>query len=61
MCEFFKDTFLYRTPFYSNRLCVFWKSGGNFSLEQLTNPMLAGNNFTENFTTGAPVGFSQNV
>ena len=29
---------------------VFWKSGENFNLKELTNPMLAGDNFMENFT-----------
>ena len=29
---------------------VFWKSGENFNLKELTNPMLPGDNFMENFT-----------
>ena len=62
--KFLKTLFLrtlYKTPFYSNYLCVFWKSGEDFSPEQLTNRMLAGNNFTENFNTYVLVGFLQNV
>ena len=31
----FKNTFFYRTPFYSDCFCVFWKSGESFSLQQL--------------------------
>ena len=40
---------------------MFWKSKENFSPEQLTNPVLAGNNFTKNFTLDVPVGIFQNV
>ena len=29
---------------------VFWKSGENFNLEELTNLILVGYNFTENFS-----------
>ena len=28
---------------------AFWKSGENFNLEELINPMLVGYTFTENF------------
>ena len=40
---------------------VFWKSEENFNPKQLANLMLAGNNFTENFTADVPVGIFQNV
>ena len=52
----FQEHFFYRTPFYSDCFCVFWKSKENYSPEQLTNPILAGNSFTKNFTTD----FSEN-
>ena len=35
ICKIFKNTFFYRTPFYSGCFCVFWKSGENFSPQQL--------------------------
>ena len=35
---------------------VLWKSGENFHLEELINPMLVGYNFTENFTVDAAEG-----
>ena len=35
ICEIFKNTFFKRTPFYGDCFCVFWKSGKNFSLQQL--------------------------
>ena len=35
ICKIFKNTFFYRTPFYSDCFCVFWKSGENFSPQQL--------------------------
>ena len=57
----FQEYFFYRTPFYSDCFCVFWKFRENFSPEQLANPMLGGNNFTENFTTDFPVRILQNV
>ena len=34
ICKIFKNTFFYRTPFYSDCFCVFWKSGENFSPQQ---------------------------
>ena len=40
---------------------VFWKSGENFNLEELINPMLAGYNFTENITVDVALGVFQNV
>ena len=40
---------------------VFWKSGENFNLEELTSPMLLGYNFTENFTVDAVLGIFRNV
>ena len=52
----FQELSFYRTPFYSDYFCVFWKSKENYSPEQLTNPTLGGNSFTENFTTD----FSEN-
>ena len=39
---------------------VFWKSGENFNLEELTNPMLVGCNFPDNFTVDVAMGISQN-
>ena len=42
-----------RSPLESS--FVFWKSGENFNLEELINPMLAGYNFTENFTVDVAV------
>ena len=48
-----------RTPLES--FSVFWKSGENFNLEQLTNHMLARNNFTENFNADVPVEIFRNV
>ena len=38
-----------------------WKSGENFNLEELTNSMLVGYNFTENFTVDVAVGIFRNV
>ena len=38
----FQEHCFYKTLFYSDYFCVFWKSGKTFSPEQLTNPMLAG-------------------
>ena len=55
--KFLITLFFYRAPFYSDCFCLFWKSGENFISEQLTNPMLAGNNFTENFPADVPVGW----
>ena len=43
----------------NNYFCVFWKSGENFDLEELINPMLAGYNFTENFIVEIAVGISE--
>ena len=40
---------------------VFWKSGETFNLEELINPMLAGYNFTENFTVHVAVVIFRNV
>ena len=40
---------------------VFWKYGENFKPKQLTKLMLAGDNFTENFTADVPLGIFQNV
>ena len=40
---------------------VFWKSGKNFNPKQLTNLMLADDNFTENITADVPVGIFQNI
>ena len=40
---------------------VFWKSGENFDLEELTSPMLVDCNFTENFTVDIAVGIFRNV
>ena len=40
---------------------MFWKSGENFNLEELTNPKLIGYNITENFTVDFAVGFFRNV
>ena len=40
---------------------VFSKSGENFNPKQLTNLMLADDNFTENFIEDVPVGIFQNV
>ena len=34
-CKIFKNTFFNRTLCYSDCFCVFWKSGENFSLQQL--------------------------
>ena len=59
--KFLRILFFYKIPFYSDSFCVFWKSGESFSLEQFTNPTLAGNNFIENFTSEVPVGIFQNV
>ena len=43
------------------RSSLFWKSGENVNPKQLKNPMLADNNFTENFAADVPVGIFQNV
>ena len=59
--KFLRTLFFYKIPFYSDSFCMFWKSGESFSPEQFTNPMLAGNNFIENFTAEVPVGIFQNV
>ena len=40
---------------------VFWKSGENFSLAELINPMLVDYNFIENFTVDVAVGIFRNV
>ena len=38
---------------------VFWKSGENFNLEELTNPMFLGYNFTDNLLLTLLWGFSE--
>ena len=43
------------------RSSLFRKSGENFNPKQLKNPMLADNNFTENFAADVPMGIFQNV
>ena len=48
-----------RSPLESSS--VFWKSGENFDLEELTIPMLVGYNFTENFTVEVAMGIFRNV
>ena len=48
-----------RTPV--ENFSVFWKSGENFNPEELRNHMLAGNNFTENFSADVSVEFFWNV
>ena len=40
---------------------VFCKSGENFNLEELINPMLVGCSSTESFTEDAAVGTFRNV
>ena len=40
---------------------VFWKSGENFNLEELINPMLVGYKFTENCTVDVAVRIFWNV
>ena len=40
---------------------MFWKSGENFNMKQLTNLMLVGYNFTENFTVDLAMGILQYV
>ena len=40
---------------------MFWKSEENFNLEELTNPMLVGDNFTEIFTAEVAMGIFRNV
>ena len=52
-----QSNYFCRTPLESSS--VFWKSGENFNLEELTNPMLVGNTFTENFTAGIAVELSE--
>ena len=47
------------TPLESSS--VLWKSRENFNPKQLTNLVLADNNFIENFTADVPVGIFQNV
>ena len=42
-------------------LLVLWKFGENFNLEDLTNPMLVGYNFTGNFTVDVAEGIFRNV
>ena len=42
-----QSNYFCRTPLESSS--VFWKSEENFNLEELTNPILVGNKFTENF------------
>ena len=55
ICEICKNTLFHRAPFYSACFCVCWKSGENFSPEQLTNPMLTGSNINKNFTADVPI------
>ena len=40
---------------------MFWKSGGNFNLEELSNPVLVGYNFTDNFNVDVAVGIFWNI
>ena len=40
---------------------IFWKSGGNFNLEELSNPVLVGYNFTDNFNVDVAVGIFWNI
>ena len=40
---------------------VFWKFQEDFNPEYLTNPILAGNNFIENFNADVPVEIFQDV
>ena len=53
------NNYFCRTPLESSS--AFWKSAENFNAKQLTNLMLANDNFTENFTADVPVGIFQNV
>ena len=53
------NNYSYRSPLESSP--VFWKSGENFNLEELTNPMLVGYNFTENFTVEVDGGILGNI
>ena len=40
---------------------VFWKSEGNFNLEELPNPVLVGYNFTDNLNVDFAVGIFWNI
>ena len=53
------NNFFYGAPLESSS--VFWKSGENFNPKQLTNLMLAVDNFTENYTADIHVRLFQNV
>ena len=53
------NNYFFRSPLESSS--VFWKSGENFNLEELTNPMLVGDNFTENFTVDVDMEIFRNV
>ena len=45
----------------SRNLFYVLKSGENFDLEESINPMLAGYNFTDNFTVDVAVGIFRNA
>ena len=53
------NNFSFGAPLESSS--VLWKSGENFNPKQLTNLMLADDNFTENYTPDIHIGLFQNV